>query len=144
MVASSTVVSRVFVASADYAAQNDPVMSPFDLESRDIIVESSDSDRHSWRFERNGKITTVTVDAKYVVSSLLEAREATLAGLGISRLPIYLCEPYLRSGQLVDLMPDTESTGRDVIVISPRQRQRKTGTATLRMYLESAFSKRTI
>ncbi len=137
-------VRQSIFASADYAAQHTPVTSPFDLESHDCIIEKSDSERHSWRFDRNEKITTVTVNSKYVVSSLLEAREATLAGLGISRLPQYLCEPYLRSGRLVDLMPDTESTGRDVVIISPRQRQRKTGTAALRMYLETAFSKKTI
>jgi DNA-binding transcriptional LysR family regulator len=137
-------VRQSIFASTDYARQRTPVLSPFDLESHDCIVESSDSERHSWRFERNEKVTTVTVNSKYVVSSLLEAREATLAGLGISRLPQYLCEPYLRSGRLVDLLPDTESTGRDVIVISPRQRQRKTGTAALRMYLETAFNRKTI
>ena len=131
-------------ASADYAAHHDPVLSPFDLESHDCIVESSDSERHAWSFRRKEQVTTVTVKAKFVVSSLLEAREATLAGLGISRLPQYLCEPYLRSGHLVDLMPDTGSSGRDVVVISPRQRQRKTGTAALRMHLEAAFSKRTL
>jgi len=137
-------VRQSIFASTDYAAQRAPVLSPFELEAHDCIVESTDSDRHSWRFERNEKVTTVAVNAKHVVSSLLEAREATLAGLGICRLPQYLCEPYLRSGRLVDLMPDTESTGRDVIVISPRQRQRKTGTAALRMFLETAFNKRVI
>lgn len=137
-------VRQSIFASTDYASHHDPVMSPFDLESHDCIVESSDSERHSWRFKRSKKVTTVTVNAKYVVSGLLEAREATLAGLGISRLPQYLCEPYLRSGRLVDLMPDAESSGRDVIVISPRQRRRKTGTAALRMYLETAFNRKTI
>lgn len=137
-------VRQSIFASADYASHHDPVMSPFDLEAHDCIVENSDSDRHSWRFERNGKVTTVSVKSKYVVSSLLEAREATLAGLGIARLPQYLCEPYLRSGRLVDLMPGIESAGRDVVVISPRQRQRKTGTAALRLYLETAFSKKLI
>ncbi len=137
-------VRQSIFASTDYASHHDPVMSPFDLESHDCIVESSDSERHSWRFKRSKKVTTVTVNAKYVVSGLLEAREATLAGLGISRLPQYLCEPYLRFGRLVDLMPDAESSGRDVIVISPRQRQRKTGTAALRMYLETAFNRKTI
>lgn len=137
-------VRQSIFASTDYAAQHAPVLTPFDLEAHDCIIESTDSDRHSWRFERNEKITTVSVNSKHVVSSLLEAREAALAGLGICRLPQYLCEPYLRSGRLVDLMPDTESTGRDVIVISPRQRQRKTGTAALRMYLETAFNKRVI
>lgn len=128
-------------ASTDYAAQHEPIRTPFDLEKHACIVESADADRHSWRFERNEKVTTVTVNEKCVVSNLLEAREATLAGLGISRLPQYLCEPYLQSGRLVDLMPDTESSGRDVIVISPRKRQRKTGTAALRMHLEAAFKK---
>ena len=137
-------VRQSIFASTGYAAGHRSVLSPFDLESHDCIVESSDSERQTWRFERNGKVTTVTVNSRFVVSSLLEAREATLAGLGISRLPYYLCEPYLRSGRLVDLMPDTKSSGRDVIVISPRQRQRKTGTAALRMYLESAFAKKTI
>ena len=115
--------------------------TPFDLETHDCIVESADRERHSWRFGRGQKHTTVTVKSKFVVSSLLEAREATLAGLGISRLPQYLCEPYLRTGQLIDLMPAVESSGRQVVVISPRQRQRKTGTASLRMHLENAFRK---
>lgn len=131
-------------ASPDYASQHKSISSPFDLEAHDCIVESNDGDKHSWSFKRNDKVTTVTVNGKYAVSSLLEAREATLAGLGICRLPQYLCEPYLKTGQLVDLMPDTDSVGRDVIVISPRQRQRKTGTAALRMHLETAFNGRTI
>lgn len=134
-------VRQSVYASTDYASQRERVRTPFDLETHDCIVESADADRHSWRFGRNDKVTTVTINAKYVVSNLLEAREATLAGLGICRLPLYLCEPYLRSGRLVDLTPDIESSGREVIVISPRQRQRKTGTAALRMHLESAFKK---
>lgn len=137
-------VRQSIFASADYVSQHAPVLSPFDLESHHCIVESTDSERHSWRFERNKKTTTVPVEAKYVVSSLLEAREATLAGLGISRLPRYLCESYLCSGRLVDLMPDAISTGRGVIVICPRQRQGKTGITALRIYLESAFGRKAI
>lgn len=130
-------------ASAEYALQRERIATPYDLAKLDCILEKADSERHSWRFEHNDKLTTVTVNVKYVVSSLLEAREATLAGLGISRLPGYLCEPYLRSGKLIDLMPDAESTGRDVIVINPRKAQQKTGVTALRMHLESAFNKQT-
>ena len=132
-------VRQSVFASAEYVAQHGAIRSPFDLESHNCIVEAADRDRHSWRFGRNDQITTVTVRAKYVVSGLLEAREAALAGLGICRLPQYLCEPYLRTGRLIDLTPDLESSGRDVIVISPRVRRRKTGTAALRMYIEAAF-----
>jgi len=48
-------VRQSVFASTAYAAQHRSVLSPFDLESHDCIVESSDSDRHSWRFERNDK-----------------------------------------------------------------------------------------
>lgn len=137
-------VRQSIFASTDYAAQHAPIRSPFDLEAHSCIVENSGSERHSWRFERSDNVTTVTVNSKYAVSSLLEAREATLAGLGISRLPQYLCEPYLRSGRLVDLLPETASPGRELVVISPRHRQRKTGTAALRMYLETDFGKKTV
>ena len=126
-------------ASTAYVFSHSEITTPFELQSHDCIVEKADGDRHAWRFERNEKITTVAIKPKFVVSGLLEAREATLAGLGISRLPEYLCEPYLSSGRLVDLMPNAESAGRDLLVISPRNRQRKSGTATLRTYLDEAF-----
>ncbi len=126
-------------ASAEYASRREAVREPADLEGHDCIVEANDRDRHTWRFLRDRKIMTVTVNAKYIVNGLLEAREAALAGLGIARLPQYLCEPYLSAGRLVDLTPDTATAGRDVIVISPEQRQRKNGSAALRLFLESVF-----
>lgn len=126
-------------ASVEYAARHEAVRSPADLEAHDCIVELADRDHHSWQFVRGERLMTISVNARHVVTSLLEAREATLAGLGIARLPQYLCEPYLRSGRLVDLTPELESTGRDVVVISPQQRQRKNGTAALRLFLESVF-----
>lgn len=134
-------VRQSLYASSDYASRHEAVLTAFDLELHDCIVASGEGDRRSWRFGSNEKVTTVTVKAKYVVSNLLEAREAALAGLGISRLPQYLCESYLRSGRLVDLTPDLETAGREVISISPRQRRRKTGAAALRTHLESAFDK---
>ena len=131
-------------ANADYAARHDAITTPFDLQSHDLIIEKADANRGSWRFEWENGVTTVTVKPRFLVSGMLEAREATLAGLGISRLPHYLCEPYLESGRLVDLMPDTESMRRSIVVINPKQRQRKAGVASLRMYLELALKKKTL
>jgi DNA-binding transcriptional LysR family regulator len=133
-------VRQSVYASPEYAAQHRPLRSPFNIESHACIVEGSCTGKHTWRFRRDDKVTSVTVHARYVVSSLLEKREATLAGLGIARLPKYLCESWLAAGKLVDMMPEAELTGRDVVLISPRQRHRKSGTAALRMLLESAFS----
>jgi len=126
-------------ASVEYAAEHASIKTPGELANLDAIIEAGDREQVSWRFGRGESAESVTVRRKHVVSDLLEAREATLAGLGIARLPQYLCEPYLRAGRLVDLAPEFESTGRDVVVISPQQRQRKNGTAALRTFLESAF-----
>lgn len=134
-------VRQSVFASKEYIKAHGAPLMPLDLEAHDCIVEAAERDRRTWRFGQNESLTKVRVEAKYVVSSLLEAREAALAGLGICRLPQYLCEPHLRSGSLVDLMPDIESAGRDVVFISPRVQQRKSGTAALRMHLESRFRK---
>jgi DNA-binding transcriptional LysR family regulator len=110
-------------ASVEYASEHAPVRTPHDLANLDSIIEAAERECVSWRF------------------GVLEAREAALAGLGIARLPQYLCESYLRSGRLVDLVPETQSAARDIIAISPQRRQRKNGCAALRTFLESAFRK---
>ena len=128
-------------ASVEYASEHAPVRTPHDLANLDSIIEAAERECVSWRFGHTERSTTVTVRRKHVVSGVLEAREAALAGLGIARLPQYLCESYLRSGRLVDLVPETQSAARDIIAISPQRRQRKNGCAALRTFLESAFRK---
>lgn len=132
-------VRQSVFASPEYTDKYGMPRTPFDLEAHDCIVEAADRGRHSWRFGRRERTTTVTVKARHIVGSLLEAREAALAGLGICRLPVYLCEPLLRTGALIDVLPDIDSPGRDVLVISPRVRRCKAGAAALRSYLESGF-----
>lgn len=133
-------VRQSVYASTDFAERHGTISSPFDLTGCDCIVEHAESQRRSWQFGNGAGHMTVSITPKYVVSSLLEAREAVLAGLGICRLPSYLCEPYLNAGRLVDLLPGTPAEGRDVVVISPRQRKMKAGTTALRMHLEAAFA----
>lgn len=67
------VVRQSIFASPEYASQHDAMDSPFDLEAHDCIVEKSDSDRHLWKFFHNDAATSVGVNAKFVVSSLLES-----------------------------------------------------------------------
>jgi DNA-binding transcriptional LysR family regulator len=118
-------------ASVEYASEHAPVRTPHDLANLDSIIEAAERECVSWRFGHTERSTTVTVRRKHVVSGVLEAREAALAGLGIARLPQYL----------VDLVPETQSAARDIIAISPQRRQRKNGCAALRTFLESAFRK---
>ena len=133
-------VQQSVYASADYVRRHKSLNSPADIEAHDCIVELADGGRQYWRFTNQHKITKVTIDPKHSVTSLLEAREATLAGLGICRLPHYLCEPYVRAGQLVDLLPHIESVGRDVVMIGPRRPLDKEGATELRIQLEAAFA----
>lgn len=133
-------VRQSVYASVDFIERHGAIRVPLDLSGCDCIVEHAESQRRSWQFGSGDEFTTIGIAPKHVVSSLLEAREAVLAGLGICRLPAYLCEPYLHAGRLVDLMPDISTETRDVLVISPRQRKPKVGTTALRMHLEAAFT----
>ncbi len=57
--------------------------------------------------------------SEYVVSSLALALEFVLAGLGISSIAYSVVEPYVRSGELVRLLPEWRGENIDVSVVMP-------------------------
>lgn len=56
---------------------------------------------------------------EYVVSSLALALEFVLSGLGISCLAYSVVEPYVRSGELIRLLPEWRGENIDVNVVMP-------------------------
>ena len=59
-----------------------------------------------WLFERWGERKTIHLEGRLSVNNLQGLKSAALAGLGIVRLPGYLCTEELRSGQFVLILAD--------------------------------------
>ncbi|MGV8546375.1 LysR substrate-binding domain-containing protein, partial [Pseudomonas aeruginosa] len=65
------------------------------------------SPRFSWRFQHDGKLSTLRPKRARLATNAADARVyAALAGLGISYLPTWLCCEYLLRGELQALFCD--------------------------------------
>ena len=87
----------------------------------------------SYSMRRDGQ--TVEVDARYVVAvndagALLEAG---LAGLGIMRVPHFMADPHLASGELVALLQDWQTEPTSLFVAFPPNRH---VSAKLRVFVD--------
>ena len=78
----------------------------------------------NWSFMVSGKHAEVSVNAKYQFSDNSLLKQASLAGLGITRLPKYLIEEELAAGSLVPILKDYQGESRDVYLLYPQDLNR--------------------
>lgn len=62
--------------------------------------------RTGWIFERNGEQVSYPIPSRIGANEATVLMQAARAGAGISLLPTFLVAPYLRSGELVALLPE--------------------------------------
>ncbi len=79
--------------------------------------------RSTWEFKRDGEPFAVAVNGNLGANESMVLLEATLADAGISQQPLYSVSALLRSGALVQLLPEyqTQELGIHAIYGSRRQ-----------------------
>jgi DNA-binding transcriptional LysR family regulator len=68
-----------------------------------VISYGTDRERFEWRFDRGGKTLRVAFVPRLRVDSGVIALSACRAGLGVARLPVFLCAADVSSRSLVPL-----------------------------------------
>lgn len=134
-----TGIKQSIYASPAYLARHDEPISPFDLDDHVCITQGRQGTRQLWAFSSGSESIRKTVNGRFAVSGHLQARETTLAGLGIGRLPNYMCEPYVEEGRLVRLFKDYVPEPCELHIITLKKESSKPRATGLRMYLEDAF-----
>ncbi len=95
-------------ASPDYVARHGAPAHPSDLATREcILIRDPATGRHyDWEFLRGNETVPVKIGGRIMVSDTGSLLGACLGGHGIAQpLEIYT-QPYLKSGQLIQLLPD--------------------------------------
>jgi DNA-binding transcriptional LysR family regulator len=108
LVAKSFGVSRgLLVASRDLVRMRGPIEKPEDLTRLESVAMSTSGDgRQSWHLEGPKGASYVHHHwPRYVAGDLATLVFAVVGGIGASVLPDYMCSPYIRSGELVELLP---------------------------------------
>lgn len=97
--------------SAAYLARHATPAAPEMLRNAAVIDLHSDTESRGWQFERGREKTSLRVFPRFRVASLVACRDACRTGVGIARLPDYLCSVDEIRGELVRVLPDWQLGG---------------------------------
>lgn len=116
--------SRILVAAAPaYLAARGTPQSPADLANHTCIIDTNFREPFQWHFRTGkGRGESVTVTGQIRFANAHACLAATLAGIGIARLPSFVAAPALREGSLVPLLREQEDAPAAVYAVYPAGR----------------------
>ena len=110
-------------ASPDYTARRGAPEHPSELMNHNCIRHRFGSGRLSgWEFERNGEVIRVNPPESLVANAMELELAAACGGLGIIATFEDFVRPYLKSGELVEVLPDWQQPFSGPFLYYPSRR----------------------
>jgi DNA-binding transcriptional LysR family regulator len=116
---------RVLVCSPDYARQNGTPETIEDIQRHDCICYGNASVAPYWQFaplNEGEPPRQIVVRGRIHLNNGESMRDAAVAGLGIAALPLFIAADALRSGKLIELLPDSPPTADTIYAVYPQTR----------------------
>lgn len=106
----------VLVASRAYLRRHGTPQVPADLVAHNCLHYPRSQDTPAWTLEplarkRGGERATIQVSGSLAANNSEALRDAALGSLGIALLPDFTAQDSLRSGKLVQVLPDWKPVG---------------------------------
>lgn len=114
----------ILCASADFMRQHGNLDTPEQLKEYPAVIFNAHDNANEWRYRHvDGETGVARLNRHFAANNGDMMLEACLQGVGISLLPIFLAATYLKSGQLVELLPDYQThPERGIYAIFPQNR----------------------
>lgn len=113
---------RVLVAAPDYLARHGAPPQPDALADHDGLGPGSVRQALRWALSGPGGRAEATIRCRLAAGSLSVQREAAIAGLGIARLPTFVCQDALASGSLIRVLPEWHPDAVPLQAVYPSRR----------------------
>lgn len=99
-------VPLIFVAAPAYLAERGPPTGPDGLDGHRCLCyrHTSSGVIHRWEFERDGRAFERSIGGDFITNDIDVMRDAAVAGLGITCLPLPHAARQLADGSLVEVM----------------------------------------
>lgn len=96
------------VGSPEYFSKNAVPESPHDLlKHRCINLRlPNHGGFYVWEFEKGGREVTARVEGQIIFHSIFQIVSAAVAGFGLGHVPEELAAPFIKTGQLINVMED--------------------------------------
>lgn len=115
-------IRNVVVASPQYLARAGVPKRPKDLESHDCIVLGVGAMRENWELREGSRTERVSVKPRLTVNDFEMLRELCIRGLGLSMIPLNICQADLDAGRLERLLPNWCSSEVPLQAVYPSTR----------------------
>jgi len=105
---------RIVCASPGYVRAHGVPATPDDLAGYNALIYSTVySD--TWRFEGPSGARAIRVSSNFSANSGEAIRDMAIHGLGIARLATFLVGPDIKSGELIEVLPDWRDPQENII-----------------------------
>lgn len=122
VLADSTLIARriapirtIVAASPGYLARHGAPRTIADLRGHTILAQVHET----WRLRDGRRQVTLTPQARFLADSGPALLAAARLGLGIVRLPLFLCRPAIEAGELTPILADHPMPEADLFVVRP-------------------------
>lgn len=126
-------VPMAVVGTPSCFADRSPPKRPQDLSDHSCINLRlpTHGEFFAWTFSKGGKDLRVTTQGRLVFTSIVQVREACLAGFGLAYVPLGLVATDIASGALVEVLSQWRKTFEGYHLYYPNRRQQPPALAAL-------------
>jgi DNA-binding transcriptional LysR family regulator len=132
-------IPRIIVASPEYLARSSVPETPEDLLQHRIVGGTASAVPTAWRFERDGQLSDLKLEAHFSTDENEGAIAATVAGFGITSTSGWACRRELESGALTRLLSEWTLAGIPVHAYFPMGRATRAAARAVIDHLVAAF-----
>ncbi len=115
-------IREVVCGSPAYFKTHGKPKRPDDLKTHDCVTFDSLGEASQWMFRKGKKNQMVSVHSRLTVSTSEAAMDASVAGIGVTRVLSYQVKSHLASGKLVLALQEYEADSLPVSLIYSRER----------------------
>lgn len=133
----ASLVGRIFLRDRLVAVANPALTKPKGKRPAPAVVRSA-ADRQPWRLGTKAGGSTLAIEPTLAVSSLIMARDAVRAGVGVGRLPLSLVSNDLVAGTLVS-WGDIDDSDITLWTLYPSRRLLSARVSAFLAYLKQSF-----
>jgi DNA-binding transcriptional LysR family regulator len=124
---------QLLVASPRLFGEAQHPETPQDLKQWPSLAVSGRTSHDTWELSRGDRSEMVFKSPRLTGESLTVLKDAALAGVGIARLPEFICRSELRDGRLEHVLPDWTLPAHAIHAVYP---SRKGMTRAVRAFLD--------
>jgi DNA-binding transcriptional LysR family regulator len=127
------------LASPQYLAQHGTPRHPRELQNHECLAYAMDMKPANWIYDVNGANFNVPIRGRMMANNGEALMQATAAGIGITRQPDFIAQPFLNSAEVVEVLKKFAIAPLGIYAVLPSNRYIPHRVSVLIEYLSEAL-----